>query len=69
MTSDCPAESASYRLFFLDDQGRIKKSRALACADDDAAIAEARGLGDGRTLELYDGCRLVLRILRADQVG
>lgn len=62
MTSDCPAEPASYRLFFLDDQGRIKKSKELDCADDEAAIAEARRLADGRTLELFDGCRLVLRL-------
>ncbi|WOJ89436.1 hypothetical protein RZS28_16825 [Methylocapsa polymorpha] len=69
MTSDCPAEAADYRLFFLDDQGRIRKSKALDCNNDDAAIEHARGLADGRTLELYDGCRLVFRILRAEQVG
>lgn len=62
MTSDCPAEPASYQLFFLDEQGRIKKSKALRCTDDEAAIAEVRRLEDGRTLELYDGCRLVLRL-------
>jgi len=69
MTSDCPAEAADYRLFFLDYQGRIKKSKALECDNDDAAVERARGLADGRTLELYDGCRLVLRLLRAEQVG
>jgi hypothetical protein len=62
MPSDCPAEPASYQLFFLDDQGRIKKSKALDCGNDDDAIAEARRRADGRTLELFDGCRLVLRI-------
>ncbi len=62
MTSDCPAEPASYQLFFLDDQGRIKKSKALDCANDDDAIAEAHRRADGRTLELFDGCRLVLRL-------
>ncbi|WP_036255320.1 hypothetical protein [Methylocapsa acidiphila] len=62
MTSDCPAEPASYRVFFLDGQGKIQKSKALSCADDDEAVATARMLADGRILELYDGCRLVLRL-------
>jgi hypothetical protein len=62
MTTDCPSESASYRLFFLDEQGKIKKSKALDCASDEDAIEEAHRRADGRTLELYEGCRLVLRI-------
>jgi hypothetical protein len=62
MTTDCPSEPASYRLVFLDEQGRIKKSKALDCASDEDAIVEARRRADGRTLEIYDGCRLVLRI-------
>jgi hypothetical protein len=62
MTSDCPAEPASYKVFFLDDEGRIKKTKALRCADDAAAIAEAQRLADGRTLEVFDGCRLVVRL-------
>lgn len=62
MTTDCPSEPASYRLFVLDEQGKIKKSKALDCASDEDAIEEANRRADGRTLELYDGCRLVLRI-------
>jgi hypothetical protein len=62
MASDCPAEPSSYRLFFLDAEGRIKKSKALACANDEEAIDRLRELTDGRTLELYDGCRLVLKV-------
>ena len=69
MKSDCPAEPSSYRLFFLDENGRIKKSRALECANDEAAIDRTHQLADGRTLELYDGCRLVLRILREEQAA
>lgn len=62
MTSDCPAEPASYKVFFLDAAGKIQKSKALPSADDEAAIAEAQKLADGRVLELYDGCRLVIRL-------
>ncbi len=69
MTSDCPAEPASYRLFFLDEQGRIKKSRSLECAHDEEAIKLAHGLADGRTLELYDGCRLVLKLSPEDRMN
>lgn len=69
MTSDCPAEPSSYRLFFLDDEGRIKKSKALDCTSDEGAIAEAQRRADGRTLEVFDGCRLVLRIERSEDLG
>jgi hypothetical protein len=56
-------------VFVLDEQGRIKKSKALGSANDADAIAAARELGDGRTLELYDGCRLVLRIEAPSSAG
>lgn len=69
MASDCPAEPSDYRVFFLDGEGRIKKSRALACATDEEAIAQAHGLADGRTLELFDGCRLVLRLAATGESG
>jgi len=69
MASDCPAEPSSYRLFFLDAEGRIKKSKALSCANDSEASDRARQLADGRTLELFDGCRLVLRIASTEATG
>lgn len=62
MTTDCPAEPASYRLFFLDENGRIETSKALDCGSDEDAVAEAHRRADGRKLELFDGCRLVVRI-------
>ena len=70
MTADCPAEPAAYRLFFLDEQGRISKSKKLeSCQNDEDAVTQARCWADGRTLELYDGCRLVLRLEEAQPVG
>lgn len=69
MTADCPAEPAAYRLFFLDEQGRISKSKKLkSCQNDEDALTQARCWADGRTLELYDGCRLVLRLEAARAV-
>jgi len=68
--SDCPTEGPSYRVFFMDDQGRIKKSKALkTCTSDQEATLEAERLVDGRRLELYDGCRLVLSIPGKEAIG
>ncbi len=56
-----PQEPPSYRIFYLDADGKIKKSKLLAdCADDEAAIEKTRALTDDRRLELFDGCRLVI---------
>jgi hypothetical protein len=60
--SDCPIEEPAFRVFFLDEQGRIKKSKALKTMVESDAVVEAQNLADGRKLELYDGCRLVLTI-------
>ncbi|ACB96998.1 hypothetical protein [Beijerinckia indica] len=58
--SDCPSEGPDYRAFFLDEAGKIKKSKVLkACQTDAEAIAAAETLHDGRRLEVFDGCRLV----------
>ena len=56
-----PQEPPSYRVFYLDAAGKIKKSKPLDdCANDEEAIEKARGLVDERRLELFDGCRLVI---------
>ncbi len=58
--SDCTPDGPEYKVFFLDEQGKIKKSKDLkAVSTDEEAIAKARELLDGRTLELFEGCRLV----------
>lgn len=54
-------EPPNYSVFFLDAEGKIKKSKPLKdCASDDEAIAKAQTLKDDRRLELFDGCRLVM---------
>jgi len=60
-------EPPAYRVFFFDDEGRIKTSKALKCTTDDEATVEARRVLDGRTLKLYDGCRLVMEISKEAQ--
>lgn len=59
--SDCTPDAPEYKVFFLDDQGKIKKAKDLkAIASDEDAISQARTLLDGRRLELFEGCRFVL---------
>jgi hypothetical protein len=58
--SDCTPDGPEYKVFFLDEQGKIKKSKALkAIASDEEAISMARTLLDGRRLDLFEGCRFV----------
>jgi len=58
--SDCTPDAPEYKVFFLDDQGKIKKSKDLkAVATDKDAVSAARLLLDGRRLELFEGCRFV----------
>jgi hypothetical protein len=58
--SDCTPDGPEYKVFFLDEQGKIKKSKELkAIASDEEAISMARTLLDGRRLDLFEGCRFV----------
>ena len=51
-----------YRLYALDQEGRIRQPpRLLDSATDDAAVEEARSFLDGRKAELWEGSRLVHR--------
>jgi hypothetical protein len=51
-----------YRLYALDQEGRIRQpARLLDSATDDAAVEEARSFLDGRQAELWEGSRLVHR--------
>jgi hypothetical protein len=59
--SDCTPDAPEYKVFFLDDRGKIKKVKDLKAIVTDAdAISAARALLDGRRLELFEGCRFVL---------
>jgi lactam utilization protein B len=56
-------EPPAYRVYFLDGEDKIKKSRPVAdCATDEEAIEKVRALTDERKLQLYDGCRLVITL-------
>jgi hypothetical protein len=54
-------EPPKYSVFYLDADGKIKKSKRLReCTTDDEAIKTALSLKDDRRLNLFDGCRLVM---------
>lgn len=52
---------ASYRVYFLNGQGRIMRAVDLACDTDDEAVAQARDLASGQAVELWDRARLIGR--------
>lgn len=49
----------TYYLYILADTGRIQLRRDLEASDDEAAIAQAQRLSDGRAMELWSGARKV----------
>jgi len=53
---------AHYRLYFLDRQDHIRQAVSLECADDEEALASVEEHRDGRTVELWQGVRRVIRI-------
>ena len=55
---------AGYRLYFLDDNGRIRDAEELEFEHDEAALAQALTRHDGRAMELWSGARVVGKIPR-----
>ena len=52
-----------YRLFTFNDAGHITGPAAvIQCADDDAAIKEAKQLLDGHDIEVWQGTRIVVHL-------
>lgn len=55
---------AGYRLYFLDDNGRIRDAAEFECADDAEALTQAQSRADGRDMELWSGARVVRKIAK-----
>ena len=53
---------AGYRLYFLDENGRIKDAAEFECDGDDDALIQADAHHDGRAMELWSGARVVRKI-------
>lgn len=68
MTDTVPPSGApkSYRVRLLDVAGRVLRTKTITAADEAEALHRARTFMDGRSVELWDGDRLVLRLDAAD---
>ena len=58
---------ADYRLYFLDDDRRIKSAVEFRCDDDAEATIKAKTYRDGRDLELWAGVRMVATLPKLDE--
>jgi hypothetical protein len=52
---------ASYRVYFLNDKGRIVRAIELASQTDEEAVEQTRQLVDGQAVELWERARLIGR--------
>lgn len=56
-----PQIGVEYRLYFLDGAGHVQKAHEFVARDDGHAIKLCEGWREGRSVELWQGGRLVLR--------
>ena len=57
-----------YKLYFLDDNGRIGQRIDLECAKDEHAVERAVALSDRRAMELWRGPRMIKAFAEASAV-
>ena len=55
---------AGYRLYFLDDNGRIRDAAEFKCDSDAEALSQADARCDGRAMELWSGTRVVQKMAK-----
>ncbi len=53
---------SGYRLYFLDDGGRIRDADDFESEGDNDAVIQAENRQDGRAMELWSGARVVRKI-------
>lgn len=68
MTDAAPAQMppSPYRVRLLDGAGRVLRTKVIPARDEAEAIERARAFMDGRSVELWSGDRLVLRLDASD---
>ena len=54
--------SMEYRLYWLDETGRIAGARSFSARDDLMALHEAEGACEKNAIEVWQGTRLVARV-------
>jgi hypothetical protein len=58
-----------YRLYFLDDNDRIRDAAEFESDSDDEALVHAETQHDGRAMELWSGARVVRKIPRRPPIA
>jgi hypothetical protein len=68
MTDDAPPEvrPKPYRVLLLDAAGRVLRTKAITARDEVEALGRARAFMDGRSVELWEGDRLVHHLAASD---
>jgi hypothetical protein len=51
-----------YRIYALDEAGRVSQSHNFDCRDDLLALAEGERLSQANAVEVWEGARLVARV-------
>jgi hypothetical protein len=52
-----------YRVYFVSDDGHISApAHVIECEDDQEAIGKATQLTNGRSVELWQGARFIVRL-------
>jgi hypothetical protein len=58
---------ASYRIYLLDDMGKIATGIDVDCQDDEDAMAMAKTLARGGRAEVWESARLVGQVSDAEE--
>ena len=58
-----------YRAYTVGCDGRFIGFQPLVCADDAEAVEKAKHIVDGHDMELWSGCRLVVRLEATPKLG
>jgi hypothetical protein len=53
---------AEFRVFFIDNAGKVSGKHEFVLLDDESARIKARALFPGKRLEIWEGTRLVERV-------
>ncbi|KQU33951.1 hypothetical protein ASG63_14475 [Methylobacterium sp. Leaf94] len=65
MRDDAPGQGtppSAYRVLLLNNAGRVLHTKSLAGCTEAEALERARAFMDGRSVELWDGGRLIQRL-------
>jgi hypothetical protein len=60
------APSSPYRVRLLDAVGRVLRTKIIQVRDEAEALQRAHAFMDGRSVELWKGDRLILRLAASD---